>query len=144
MNIELRRYRKRPETIDGRIFIDGMRICDTAENANAALPEGDYHITIAKCKQYSRKMILMNPHPPCEKCTPLAYCGNNSALPCYCPQIKPGNGVYKRLDGSIIVGEYIAPGCLKHPKTTFDNLYERIRKNFERGNEIVLTIKDSY
>ena len=55
--------------------------------------------------------------------------------------LKPGNGVYNRTDGSIIVGEYIAPGCLKHPKTAFDNLYDRIRKNIERGNKVTLTIE---
>ena len=55
--------------------------------------------------------------------------------------LKPGNGVYNRTDGSIIVGEYLVPGCLKHPKTAFDNLYDRIRKNLERGNPVTLTIR---
>ena len=142
MNIEIRRYRIRPETIDGHLFIDGMKVCDTAENANGALPVGTYPATVSKCKQYARKMILLNPNAPCDKCQKLAYCGNNSTLPCYCPMIKAGNGVYKRLDGSIIVGEYIAPGCLKHPKQAFDNLYQRIRKNVERGNEIFVTITE--
>lgn len=58
--------------------------------------------------------------------------------------LKPGNGVYKREDGSIIVGEYIAPGCLKHPKETFDTIYDRIRKNVERGNEVTLIIEERY
>ena len=54
--------------------------------------------------------------------------------------LKPGNGVYHREDGSIIVGEYLVPGCLKHPKTAFANLFDRIRKNIERGKEVTLTI----
>lgn len=140
MQIELRRIRQKTNSIDGHIYIDGSRICDTAENTNGALPEGTYPLTVAKCKQYSRKMILLNPSPPCDKCPPLEYCGNNSTLPCYCPMIKAGNGVFKRLDGTIIVGTYICPGCLKQPKQAFDNLYERIRKNIERGREVNLII----
>lgn len=58
--------------------------------------------------------------------------------------LKPGNGVYKREDGSIIVDEYIAPGCLKHPKEAFDTIYDRIRKNVERGNEVTLIIEERY
>ena len=55
--------------------------------------------------------------------------------------LKPGNGVYHRDDGSIIVGEFIAPGCLKNTKEKFDIIYERIRKNLERGNPVTLTIR---
>ena len=62
----------------------------------------------------------------------------------FCPQICPGNGVFNRSDGSILVGKYIAPGCLSHPKDAFDNLYQRIRKNLERGNDISVTIEEHY
>ena len=78
--------------------------------------------------------------PPCDQCPKLPYVGNNTSMPLYCSQLCPGNGVYNRTDGAIIVGKYLAPGCLAHPKTTFDNLFERIRKNAERGNEISLII----
>lgn len=152
MNITLIRYRQktacteqgRSETLDGQLYIDGLKICDTAENANGALPEGTYPITLLKCKQYKRKMLLLNPHPPCSKCPPMDYCGNNSTLPCYCPMLKPGNGVHNRLDGSIILGTYICPGCLKLPKQAFDSVYDRLRKSAERGHEITLTIKNSF
>lgn len=140
MDIILKRIRQRPQTIDGQIWIDGQRICDCAENANGAVPEGTYELQVTKCKQYARKMILLNPSPPCDKCPPMEYCGNNSTLPCYCPMIKPGNGVFKRLDGSIIVGKHLAPGCLSHPLEAFHSLYERIRKNIERGNPVQLII----
>ena len=144
MNIIIQRYRHEPETLDGKLYIDGQKICDTAENANGALPEGKYEVALLKCKQYKRNMLLLNPHPPCSKCPPLEYCGNNSTLPCYCPMLKPGNGVYKRLDGSIILGTYIVPGCLMHPKQAFDTVYDRIRKSIQRGNQVVLTIKNEF
>ena len=62
-------------------------------------------------------------------------------MPRKCVQLCPGNGVYNRTDGAIIVGEYLVPGCLKHSRFTFDNLYDRIRKNLKRGNDIMLTIR---
>lgn len=154
MNIELRRIRHRPETIDGQIYIDGTKICDTAENACHCLPEGNYPVAIIKCKQHGRKMPviqLMNnsweihgdscsKEKPCDSCKKLDCVGINTNMPCYCPQLCPGNGVYKRTDGAIILGTYIITGCLKHPKEAFDSLYDRIRKSAERGHAINLII----
>lgn len=135
MHIVITRHRKTSETIDGRLTIDGLRICDTAENVNGALPAGKHPISVIKCKQYARKMLLLNPNPPCDKCPTMEYCGNNSTLPCYCPMIKPGNGVYNRKDGSIIVGTYLVPGCLTHPKEAFEAIYDRLRKSVERQKQ---------
>lgn len=44
MTIELRRYRYRRETIDGRIYIDGQKVCDCAENARHCLRVGTHTI----------------------------------------------------------------------------------------------------
>ena len=131
MNIELRRNRHRTDTIDGQIRIDGQRVCDCAENAHHCLPEGTYSITIVHCRQYARKMPLITP------ISNQSSVINNRV----CPMLCPGNGVYNREDGSIIVGEYLVPGCLKHSRFTFDNLYDRIRKNLERGKAVTLTIR---
>ena len=132
MHILITRYRYKPATIDGQLSIDGIRICDCAENAHTALPPGTYSITIVHCRQYARKMPVV--------VTPNAHCSQLTAH-CVCPMLKPGNGVYHRKDGSILVGEYLVPGCLKHSRFTFDNLYDRIRKNLERGKEVTLTIQ---
>ena len=131
MNIELRRNRHRPDTIDGQIRIDGRRVCDCAENAHHCLPEGTYQIAVIKCRQHARKMPLITP------ISNQSSVINNRV----CPMLCPGNGVYNRTDGAIIVGEYLVPGCLKHSRTAFDNLYDRIRKNLKRGNEVILTIR---
>ena len=177
MNIQLVRYRQNPETIDGHLSIDGIRICDCAENVHTALPPGTYPIAIVPCRQYARKMpVVVTPKgqmeqpgtplgtlgtepqdlleqrfsapgtaplglPLCSSCHRKPNIGINTKLPCVCPMLKPGNGAYHREDGSIIVGEYLVPGSLKHSKTAFDNLYDRIRKNLERGNEVTLTIR---
>ena len=131
MHILITRHRYKPATIDGQLSIDGIRICDCAENAHTALPPGIYSITIVHCRQYARKMPLITP------ISNQSSVINNRV----CPMLKPGNGVYHREDGSILVGEYLVPGCLKHSRFTFDNLYDRIRKNLQRGKEVTLTIR---
>lgn len=140
MIIELRRIRHKPDTIDGQIWIDGMKVCDCAENAHHCLPSGNYQIAVCKCNKHARKMPVILPKPDCETCPKLPYVGNNTSMPCKCVQLCPGNGVYNRTDGAIIVGKYITHGCLSHPKSAFDNLYDRIRKNAERGNPVQLII----
>lgn len=163
MNIKIVRYRKKTESIDGQLYIEGMRICDCAENAKSAIKAGQYHVSIIKCKQHARKMPVIlimgegvegeaaiakgnipSPSPMCDCCKKLYFVSNNTSLPLYCPMLKPGNGVHHREDGSIIVGRYLAPGCLARPKDAFDCIYERLRKSAERGNEITLTIVEDY
>lgn len=85
----------------------------------------------------------------CSICAKADYVGVNStprnslaegeAL--FCPMIAPGNGIHNRHDGSILVGLRGARGLLLHPMTTFDRLYERIRRSAERGNEVKLMIR---
>lgn len=140
MNIVITRLFTKVEYTHGSLSIDGIKICSTLENANALVPAGDYQISLVKCKQYSRKMLLLNPKAPCLKCPKLKLVTNNSVLPCYCPMLKPGNGVHNRLDGSILVGRYNCLGSIIHPKAHFDALYERIRKSLSRGNQVLLKI----
>lgn len=102
-----------------------------------------FFIRLVKCKQYARKMPCLNAKAPCSQCPKLSFVNNNSILPCYCPMIKPGNGIHGRLDGSILVGKYNSLNCLIHPRDAFNPLYERIRKSVSRGNQVTLTVKDS-
>ena len=142
MNIIITRTRTKGEYTEGQLSIEGVRICSTLENANAQVPAGEYPIRLIKCNQYARKMPCLNPYPPCDLCPKLKFVCMNSTLPCWCPMIKPGNGVHDRLDGSILVGQYNCLNSLIHPRTTFDSLYERIRKSISRGNQVILTIKN--
>lgn len=59
-----------------------------------------------------------------------------------CPMLKSGNGIWGRADGSIILGTYIAPGCLSHPNEPFDLLSERLRKLTTRGSGMTLKIEE--
>ena len=144
MKITIQRNKSRGDYTHGILSIDGIRICDTLENSNVQVPAGDYPIRLVKCKQYARKMPLLNPNAPCDLCPKMSFVCNNSVLPCYCPMLKPGNGVYNRLDGSICVGQYncLNLNSLLHPRDAFDPLCERIRKSISRGNQVTLSIKD--
>ena len=86
----------------------------------------------------------------CTSCCRLDFVGANTRLPRFCPQIKAGNGIHNRWDGSILVGSLTDPndptrnchGCLLHPQAAFDNLFDRIRMSVNRGHEIELIIRD--
>lgn len=146
MIIKIVRYRKNTDTVDGHLYIEGMRICDCAENAKTAIKAGQYSVSITKCHQHARKQpcIIVNGSPKCRTCKKLESVSNNSNMPSYCPQICQGNGVYNRTDGAIIVGTHLAPGCLTHPKEAFETIYDRIRKNVERGKEVTINIEERY
>lgn len=60
---------------------------------------------------------------------------------CYCPRILPGNGVYNRTDGAILIGRYLIPGILTKSRDVFDRLYNRIEKTLARNKEVWLIIK---
>lgn len=121
MNIELRRFRFKPDTIDGQIYIDGGKVCDCAENAKHALSAGAYGVRLKKSKKYGRKMPSL--------------IADRSSL------IAIGNGVYALRDTTILVGRYLVPGIVTHSRPAFETLYQRIRKNLERGNAVTLTIR---
>ena len=140
MNIILKRTKVRGEYTHGHLTIDSTRICHTLENTHSRVPAGQYSIRLVKCKQYSRKMPCLIPNAPCSMCPKRKFVYNNTTLPCYCPMLKPGNGVHNRLDGSILVGKYNCLNNLIHPREAFDPLFERIRKALSRGNKVTLTV----
>lgn len=162
MNIVLKRIRRTGFAIDGEIYIDNTKLCDTAENLSGSLRAGTYTIVRHKCKQYARFIPLIdaeglhdrldNPDlleftaldAKCMKCKKKPYVSANSPLPCHCLQIKAGNGIHNRKDGSIIVGKYLVPGCLTDCREPFENICERLRKLVEREAEVTLTIQDCY
>ena len=123
MNIIIKRTQSIKHFVEGHLYIDESLICDTLENSRSCLSSGIYAIRITKCKL---KALVFN----------------NTVMPQFCGQIKVGNGVYSRHDGSIIVGALAAPGCIVSPRSAFDLFYERFRKNIERGKCVSLEIKN--
>ena len=148
MTILIKRNLAEGEVTEGKLYIDDFFICDTLENTHSCLPVGSYPICIMTCTQYRRNIISVKSSVDeaaqtnqCHKCKLKELVFSNTPMPRFCPQIKPGNGVYGRRDGSIILGSYLAPGIVRKSRQAFDALYERIRKNIERGKCVSLKIR---
>ena len=154
MHIEINRNARHGQAIDGTLRINGAHVCHTAENTLAALPRGTWPLLIHTCRRYRRKMPLVITQDTtrsgwtldlmarCNACRPTEIPpNNNTRLPLRCPMLKPGNGVHRRTDGSIIVGKPAeAIGCLLHPERHFNRLIDRLDKAQNRGETITLTI----
>jgi len=69
MNIIVSRYRFNQESINGRLSIDGLKICDTLENIHFCLPVGEYSITCHKCPHRKRNIPLIRLHKDIEQAT---------------------------------------------------------------------------
>ena len=150
MKIVIKRIHIKGEVTEGHLYIDELFVCDTIENSTSCLVPGKYPVSLIKCKQHSRKMICISPtsplnvkrfKTPCDDCPLLDFVGNNTAMPLHCPQLKPGNGVFGRNDGSIIIGERRCFGCIIHPLAAFDSLFNRIRMSLKRGHSVTLEIR---
>ena len=137
--LQLVRYHQGADAIDGYLSIKGKRVCDCCEQAATALAPGSYTLHLIHCPFYKRQMISFNAY--CQHCHQPDFIGLNTPTPRYCPQIKPGNGVHNRTDGSIIVGERLHPGAIRHPNQHFNRLIDRLDKAVRQQKEIQLTIK---
>lgn len=60
-----------------------------------------------------------------------------------CPKLLHGNGVFNRIDGSILVGSYRQPGVVINSRPIFDRLYDRIEKAISRGYQVELIIHNA-
>lgn len=146
MNITLQRISVKGEITEGHLRIDGYTICDTLENTYSCLAPGDYRVHLIKCRQYARKMLILIPNSSslipnsCSSCPRKHYVNHNTVMPCFCPMIKPGNGIHSRHDGSILIGHRQCQGLLIHPREVFSSLYDRLRMTIQRGKEVTLKI----
>ena len=131
MNIHIHRHRIGETASDGTLRIDGLRICDTAEHSQYRVPAGTYRIVLKWNRAHRRKVPTLEPLKPLPRQMPSA--------PCLCI----GNGIYSSHDGRILLGTYIAPGCLKCSREPFMQLYHRINNSMRRGNEVFLSIKET-
>ena len=155
MHILLKRYRKKPATIDGYIKIADTYICDTAESAAHALPPGTYAIvTSHKGETNAGKLIIISTSPSSpsahsshsspSRARPLASSPILSRPLASSPILTSGNGVYTSRDSRILVGKYIVPGCLSHSGSIYKTLPDRIRRSISRGHEVTLKIEEEY
>ena len=104
MEITIVRGDPKPWGIDGHLYINRKRICDTVEHPTHHLQQGDYHIGW----------------------------DNNP--------FRHGDGALALKQREIIVGEGLLPGVVTASQATYDRLYERLKKAFQRGSPVHLTI----
>lgn len=123
LSIHLHRHRIGKIACDGTIIIGGDRICDTTEHSRFRPQAGTYHIALCKSKTYGRKVPILVEAP--------GIC------------LVHGNGIYGSKDGRILLGLFLAPGCVKHSYLHFKLLYDRINTALRRGHEVKLIITEN-
>lgn len=111
--------------IDGELSIDDNIVCGTLENAEHCLPEGRYTVSIEQSSKLGRKVPVLI----------------NSEDPSIMAEIGFGNGAYKIMDGTIIVGQSHVSGLLISSFKTFLQLFDRIRNAMKRNCEVIVSIK---
>ena len=102
MEISIIRQEHKPWGIDGHLYINRTRICDTVEHPKRHLPAGEYQIT---------------------------------SFP-----FRHGDGALSLKHGEIIVGKHLLPGVVTDSQATYDRLYERLKKAFQRGTPVRIKI----
>ena len=104
MEITLVRQGHKPWGIDGHLYINHKRICDTVEHPTCRKPGGTYFVEL----------------------------DNNP--------FRHGDGALASIHGEIIVGNYAIPGVVTQSQATYDRLYERLKKAWQRGTTVSLRI----
>lgn len=123
MEIIIIRQEHKPWGIDGHLYINRKRICDTVEHPSRHLPAGEYIISSLGAEGSS-----------------LSKTAHSERLGLPFP-FRHGDGVLALKHGEIIVGKHLLPGVVTASQPTYDRLYERLKKAFQRGTPIRLTIR---
>ena len=105
MEITIVRGDPKPWGIDGHLYINRKRICDTVEHPTRHKPNGTYSVEL----------------------------DNNP--------FRHGDGALASTLGEIIVGQSSIPGLVTQSQATYDRLYERLKKAWQRHTPVHLTIR---
>lgn len=119
MEIVIVRQDHKPWGIDGHLSINRKRICDTVEHPSCHLPAGEYIISSLDC--FSSLSL-----------------GEGRGEVC---RFRHGDGALGLKQREIIVGKHLLPGVVTQSQATYDHLYERLKKAFQRGTPVRLTIR---
>ena len=110
MELTIIRGDHKPWGIDGHLYINRKRICDTVEHPTHHLSSGEYHVSL-----------------PTKEATEAGF------FP-----FRHGDGALSLRHGEIIVGKQLLPGVVTQSQATYERLYERLRKAAQRGTIIRL------
>ena len=105
MEIVIVRQEHKRWGIDGHMYINRQRVCDTVEHPKCHRPAGEY-------------MIELSSNP-----------------------FRHGDGALASTRGEIIVGKNALPGVVTQSAETYQRLYERLKKAWQRGHVVLLKIR---
>ena len=117
MDIQLVRTNYTQWGVEGHLYINRKRICDTVEHPKNHLPDGNFELS-----------------------NDLKDKGHYTPYTLHFTQITHGDGALASLHGEIIVGKQLLPGVVTQSQSTYDRIYDRFKKAFQRGNTIRLKI----
>ena len=116
MEIIIVRQEHKPWGIDGHLYINRQRVCDTVEHPRFHLPAGEYQMTNDQSQMTNGEWTIPSP-------------------------FRHGDGALGLKNREIIVGKYLLPGVVTQSQPIYDRLYERLKKAFQRGTPVRLTIR---
>lgn len=139
MHIIIFRRRFTPWGVDGTMVINGKFFCGTLEHPEHYLPEGAYRpafveVTNPKFLREDEKSRLMP--------VILKENGRTPKSVIRKPFFVPGNGPYKLMYGSIILGRSHISGLVLHSEEYFSEFCEKLEEAIKNKERITLCIRD--
>lgn len=124
MEIKIIRFGRYHHAVSGRLLIDGQHVCDTLEQDNGSLPEGEY----VMCRNKASALPYY------------IYSGKEEDRKVF---LSMGNGIHGWRHRCIIVGECLHLGFLIRSQEHYDQLLPRLRMQLVRHRPIVVKISRS-
>ena len=148
MEIKIIRFGRYHHAVSGRLLIDGQHVCDTLEQDNGSLPEGEYVMCRNKASAlpyyiYSGKEDIGS------SLEQKADCAQEKKSDCVPEEknrkvfLSMGNGIHGWRHRCIIVGECLHLGFLIRSQEHYDQLLPRLRMQLVRHRPIVVKISRS-
>lgn len=148
MEIKIIRFGRYHHAVSGRLLIDGQHVCDTLEQDNGSLPEGEYVMCRNKASSlpyyiYSGKEDIGSGLEQKADCAP------EKKSDCVPEEknrkvfLSMGNGIHGWRRRCIIVGECLHLGFLIRSQEHYDQLLPRLRMQLVRHRPIVVKISRS-
>lgn len=153
MNLKLdRRWKKATYTV-GILYVDGVRFCETLEDRDRGLFQGDTLAQIKSLKVYGETAIPIGKYTVAMDILSPKYsavkwykdlCGGKMPRLLDVPGfegilIHPGNTALDSY-GCILVGRNTKVGQVTESKATFKKLYKKMKAAHDLGEKITLTI----
>jgi hypothetical protein len=148
-----RKWPKGTYTI-GKLYVDGVLFCNTLEDRDRGLRQGDTIASIKVRKVYGETAIPKGTYRVAMNTVSPKYaavdwyknlCGGKMPRIVNVPGfdgilIHPGNTALDTY-GCILVGKNTKVGQLTESKATFQKLYKRMKAAFDRGETITIEIR---